>query len=661
VSEVVTRDDLVELSCGHLATVDPDRPTAAIYCQSCGLHLLPIGVDQDAVELVRASLEKTHERLSDREPTEEVLEIIGKIRDAIQRLEAGTYGSCAKCFGEIEPKRLEFFPYADLCFSCEFKTTRLPAPAKQGAPKSAPVGSPADSLAEVPPSVPAPMEGDGEASVSPDPALKTSSGARPGERTYADLALPNIHERGQSMLESIPVKSIKPSPDNPRDDVGDVSELAATIAAVGLLNPVTVKQNGSGVFYLTTGHRRLAAVKSLGWDVIPAQVENTRSDREVDEARLIENIQREDLTPLEEAKAFKRLIDRHGVSQRELADRVGRSQAHVSKRLALLDLPKPAVELVAKGPDSGGISLEDAQKLSKVKSSKAVERIVKNFTPGAYGRTIDSLVEDEVRKEKNAEKKKKLKAKLKDENVKVVTQDEFYKSARDRRAQIGKGFDQLTVDVEKHKSESCHVAYLFETYNGVQVIHACIDTRRHGPKGKSKLKGKRAGHAQQTISPERAEQDRRRGQLEKASNKRIEFVLANLGKKKWKGSAEDVFGLFVLAIAADAEQAGIYELDANSICDFLGIKPERGKDEEYGVPERRSLREMIARKPADGVHIVTAAAVDAIESSLRYTYASVDYRAYKPYFDWLERQGYELSEFEAGELAEKTDEEISTR
>ena len=160
---------------------------------------------------------------------------------------------------------------------------------------------------------------------------------------------------------SVALERLVAASDNPRRDVGDVSDLAASIRSVGLLEPLIVCQQGPSEPYLVVaGHRRLAAAALAGLSVVPVIVRRL-TDAERTEIMVIENLQREGLAPLEEALAYRRLIDL-GYSQRKLAERVGSSQATVSKRLALLNLPEAARAAL----DSGRITLEDAQALTKL-------------------------------------------------------------------------------------------------------------------------------------------------------------------------------------------------------------------------------------------------------------------------------------------------------
>src|SRR6266508_6272487 len=142
----------------------------------------------------------------------------------------------------------------------------------------------------------------------------------------------------ESRYTPLPVDRIAPSPRNPRRTIDHVDELAESIAAYGLLQPIVVRENGDGRFEVVAGHRRLAAVQSLGWSVIPAIVRSA-DDGDAYLLALIENLQRDDLSPREEAEALEVLVRERGMSTRQVAEAVKRSASYVSRRLRVFEDP----------------------------------------------------------------------------------------------------------------------------------------------------------------------------------------------------------------------------------------------------------------------------------------------------------------------------------
>ncbi len=164
----------------------------------------------------------------------------------------------------------------------------------------------------------------------------------------------------------VSVDRITPNPDQPRSRFDDDSlgELAASITEVGVLQPVVVTQVDDG-FVLITGERRWRAAKAAGLSTIPAVVRGTQGDSTLVEA-LVENVQRLDLTPLEEAHAYRQLLENYGMTQEQVADRVGKSRPAVSNTLRLLQLPGPIQVMV----DNGALSAGAARALLGVDDEK---------------------------------------------------------------------------------------------------------------------------------------------------------------------------------------------------------------------------------------------------------------------------------------------------
>ncbi len=155
-------------------------------------------------------------------------------------------------------------------------------------------------------------------------------------------------------VQHIAVDLIMPNPYQPRRAFAteELAELAASIRQHGLIQPVTVRSRG-GRYELVVGERRLRAAKLVGLTEIPALVKEW-SDRETMEVVLVENLQRADLNPMEEAAAFAQLQQHLEVTQENLAERVGKSRPYVANALRLLTLSPAVAELVASGTISAG-------------------------------------------------------------------------------------------------------------------------------------------------------------------------------------------------------------------------------------------------------------------------------------------------------------------
>ncbi|MFC4062905.1 ParB/RepB/Spo0J family partition protein [Planomonospora corallina] len=156
-------------------------------------------------------------------------------------------------------------------------------------------------------------------------------------------------------FREIPIGDITPNPRQPRQifDGDAIDQLAASIKEVGLLQPVVVRPAGDGRYELIMGERRWRACTLAGLELIPAIVRETREDKLLLDA-LIENLQREQLNPLEEAAAYRQLLDDFGATHEQLATRIGRSRSHVTNTIRLLGLPPSVQNKVAAGTISAG-------------------------------------------------------------------------------------------------------------------------------------------------------------------------------------------------------------------------------------------------------------------------------------------------------------------
>ena len=201
---------------------------------------------------------------------------------------------------------------------------------------------------------------------------------------------PAEEELTGARLEELPLDSIEPNPRQPREvfDEQALAELVASIRAVGVLQPVVVRETEPGRYQLIMGERRWRACREADLSVIPAIVRETSDDALLRDA-LLENLHRQQLNPLEEAAAYQQLLEEFGATHEELADRIGRSRSHVSNTLRLMNLAPAVQRRVAAGVLSAGharalLALDDtdaqdrlaARIVAEGLSVRAVEEIV---------------------------------------------------------------------------------------------------------------------------------------------------------------------------------------------------------------------------------------------------------------------------------------------
>ena len=157
---------------------------------------------------------------------------------------------------------------------------------------------------------------------------------------FLDNSIEEEEIGGENKVSQIKLSMIDPKSDQPRKyfDKEALEELASSIAENGLLQPILVREYGDSRYQIIAGERRFRASKLAGLSEIPAIVLD-KDDRKVAEIALIENIQREDLNPVEEAMAFRALIKEYDLTQEELSEKVGKSRSAIANTMRLLDLP----------------------------------------------------------------------------------------------------------------------------------------------------------------------------------------------------------------------------------------------------------------------------------------------------------------------------------
>lgn len=234
---------------------------------------------------------------------------------------------------------------------------------------------------------------------------ETTTGRRRLGRGLEALLGPTREEaEREGSLTELPVDQIRPNPYQPRRDVEPeaLEELKASIKQAGLLQPVVVRPAPSGGegFELIAGERRLRACKELGWERIPA-VRREADDRTLLTLALIENLQRDDLSPVDEARGYERLINEFSLSQQDIADAVGRDRSTVANALRLLKLPDAVLLML----HDGHLSVGHARALLGLADPRAVTNLAREVM--AQGLSVRE-VEDRVRGGRLPERRPRL-------------------------------------------------------------------------------------------------------------------------------------------------------------------------------------------------------------------------------------------------------------
>ncbi|MFJ2551822.1 ParB/RepB/Spo0J family partition protein [Microbacterium sp. NPDC087591] len=223
---------------------------------------------------------------------------------------------------------------------------------------------------------------------------------RPSPESTAPTAEPDLTAVPGIHLVQVDPQKIVPNPRQPRThfNAEDLAELVHSVREFGVLQPVVVRKNSEGDYELIMGERRTRAAREAGLETIPAIVRET-ADEDLLRDALLENLHRSELNPLEEASAYQQLLEDFGITQEELATRIGRSRPQISNTIRLLKLPVPVQQRVAAGVLTAGharaiLSLDDAEAMQRLAdkvvnedlSVRATEEVAKR-QPAAAGST----------------------------------------------------------------------------------------------------------------------------------------------------------------------------------------------------------------------------------------------------------------------------------
>ena len=225
---------------------------------------------------------------------------------------------------------------------------------------------------------------------------------------FATLEEKIVQETPKEEIKEININELRSNPYQPRKvfDQKALEELASSIKEHGVFQPIIVKRSIKG-YEIVAGERRVKASVIAGRDTIPAIIRDF-NDQEMMEIALLENLQREDLNPREEAMAYQNLMNAKGLNHEQLAQRIGKSRSYVTNMVGLMNLPQSVKDLVI----ARKISATHARTLSKIKDPAKVEEMADRIiNEGLTTATIEELTQD-----KSFEKRNKMERKETEEN-----------------------------------------------------------------------------------------------------------------------------------------------------------------------------------------------------------------------------------------------------
>ena len=216
-------------------------------------------------------------------------------------------------------------------------------------------------------------------------------GSGKGRGLDALIDTSDVHVQGSSNLSEIALTMISPNPNQPRTDFDEsaLQELAASIREIGLVTPITLRQMGENEYQIIAGERRWRAATLAGLTTIPAYI-RTAEDEKVMEMALVENIQREDLNPIEIALAYQHLSETTGMTQERISSRVGKSRTSITNYMRLLKLPAQ-IQIALKNKD---IDMGHARALLSIDSPSTQLKLFKEVQRNGYSvRKVEELVQ----------------------------------------------------------------------------------------------------------------------------------------------------------------------------------------------------------------------------------------------------------------------------
>ena len=233
--------------------------------------------------------------------------------------------------------------------------------------------------------------------------------ARKTESSFDELFFDNnVGEEGVSTLR---ISEIEPNKNQPRKSFNNetLKQLADSITEHGVLQPLIVRSIAAGNYMIIAGERRWRAAKMAGLSEIPVIIRDDLSDEQAMQIAMIENLQRENLNPIEEALGYKELIDRFGMTQDKLAQVLGKARSSVANSLGLLALPNGVQELLRNGSLSAG----HCKALKKVKDAALMTELAHKAAEGELSvRQVEAIAKREAARLEEEKDKKELKPRL---------------------------------------------------------------------------------------------------------------------------------------------------------------------------------------------------------------------------------------------------------
>src|SRR5579859_2807071 len=445
---------------------------------------------------------------------------------------------------------------------------------------------------------------------------------------------------------------------NNRRSLGDINELAESIKSLGLLEPLIVwEPNGHGKLRLIAGERRLAASRQAGLKQIPVIVK-TLDDTARLEALLVENLHRKDIDPVEEADGYRRLIA-IGLKQKENAAKVGRSEAHISKRLALANLSPLTAKLLATGtiPIDSAIGLAKYSPEYQDRAISHVEKMygkLENAAPYQL-RNLGDRAREEAKKVERSNKRRELTKKLKADGVTILSAQRSYDWGQPGQPwRLGKPVkdsyrheSRVDMTPAAHSEFPCHAAAVtspgsvYDTQEP-KVIYLCSDPTSHmDAVEKAKYKKKIADSKRAPYEERRRQADATKKEIREAQELRLPAIREQL-------KAFDRPSLLKLALEAFVTSSHL-----GAVAAVLGLEVSKGKNASEVVADYCNASEanLIRAAAAAAINLGETVILGLAESQAGgYYFERADLSQGLAVADWFKQAQIQLTDVEVKAL-----------
>lgn len=257
------------------------------------------------------------------------------------------------------------------------------------------------------------------------------------------LFLPTDDDDNQSLVEDLSINELRPNPYQPRKtfDTDAIEELKQSILEYGIVQPLIVRKSIKG-YEIVAGERRFRAAKEAGLEVVPAIIKDL-DDEKMMEIALLENLQREDLSIIEEALAYQNLIEELGITQDVLSKRLGKSRSHITNTLRLLSLPEEVTHLI----NNGELTMGHGRALLSLKDKETILKIARKIIKEQMSvRQVEKLV-NQLNEKKTRQKSK---AKV---NPFFKEQEDLLREKLGTKVSITKGSRKGKIEIEFYNEQ----------------------------------------------------------------------------------------------------------------------------------------------------------------------------------------------------------------